>query len=106
MWLAADGAGGFPNARAAGYLAERVLDVTGPLGPWGVVAGLYLMTALATSIIPTAALVVLSDRPLPMKEGDEILLLGAAVPEPAKNIVGYSGTMPLVIWAGTSVEVK
>ena len=33
--------------------------VTGALGPWGVIFGIYLVTALATMIIPTAALVVL-----------------------------------------------
>ena len=44
---------------AAAYIAERVVEVCGPLGPWGIVVGLYLVTALATSIIPTSALVVL-----------------------------------------------
>lgn len=44
---------------AASYLAEHVLAVASHLGPWGVVAGLYLVTALATMIVPTAALVVL-----------------------------------------------
>ena len=31
----------------------------GPLGPWWVIGGLYLITAAGTMIIPTAALVVL-----------------------------------------------
>ena len=31
----------------------------GDLGPWAVIVGLYVMTAAATMIIPTAALVVL-----------------------------------------------
>jgi di/tricarboxylate transporter len=44
---------------AAAFLAERMLDVASPVGPWGVVFGLYLMTAVATMVIPTAALVVL-----------------------------------------------
>ncbi len=44
---------------AANYLAERMLEVVGPFGPWGAITGLYLATAAATMIIPTAALVVL-----------------------------------------------
>jgi di/tricarboxylate transporter len=44
---------------AAELVADGVVTLTSPLGPWGVMIGLYLMTAVATSIIPTAALVVL-----------------------------------------------
>jgi di/tricarboxylate transporter len=44
---------------AAELVADGVVKLTSPAGPWGVLIGLYLMTALATSIIPTAALVVL-----------------------------------------------
>ncbi|ANM28436.1 hypothetical protein ABI59_00525 [Acidobacteria bacterium Mor1] len=44
---------------AAAMVAEGVVGVTSSFGPWGVLLGLYLMTAIATSIIPTAALVVL-----------------------------------------------
>jgi len=44
---------------AASLVAEGVVNAVGPMGPWAVVAALYLVTAAATSIIPTAALVVL-----------------------------------------------
>ncbi len=44
---------------AATYIAGEVMDVLGELGPWPVIAGLYALTALATMIVPTAALVVL-----------------------------------------------
>ena len=44
---------------AADLLADGVIGVTGSIGPWGVLLGLYLVTAAATTIIPTAALVVL-----------------------------------------------
>jgi di/tricarboxylate transporter len=44
---------------AARYLAEGTLDLLGPFGIWWVIGGLYLVTAMATMIIPTAALVVL-----------------------------------------------
>ena len=44
---------------AATYLADQVMDLLGDAGPWPVIMGLYILTAMATMIIPTAALVVL-----------------------------------------------
>jgi di/tricarboxylate transporter len=44
---------------AARFLAEGVVTLVGPFGPLAVMAGVYLMTALATQVVPTAALVVL-----------------------------------------------
>ncbi|MGI9202791.1 MAG: SLC13 family permease [Woeseiaceae bacterium] len=44
---------------AAAYLAEQVMLLLGESGPWPVIAGLYVLTAMGTMIIPTAALVVL-----------------------------------------------
>ena len=47
------------NTGAARLLASTAVDLLGTLGPWYVIGGLYLVTALATMIVPTAALVVL-----------------------------------------------
>ncbi|MCP4332471.1 MAG: SLC13 family permease [Gammaproteobacteria bacterium] len=44
---------------AATYLAGQVMELLGDAGPWPVIMGLYILTAMATMIIPTAALVVL-----------------------------------------------
>jgi di/tricarboxylate transporter len=44
---------------AAKFLTEQFMSVIGGQGPWVVIAGLYLITSLATTIIPTSALVVL-----------------------------------------------
>ena len=44
---------------AAKYLADGVISVAGNFGPLAIIAGLFLMTSLATQFIPTAALVVL-----------------------------------------------
>jgi di/tricarboxylate transporter len=44
---------------AATYLADQVMAFLGDAGPWPVIMGLYILTAMATMIIPTAALVVL-----------------------------------------------
>ncbi|MDF1753773.1 MAG: SLC13 family permease [Verrucomicrobiales bacterium] len=47
------------DSGAAKWLAQGVATVASPFGPWGMVIGLYVMTALATTIVPTAALVVI-----------------------------------------------
>ncbi len=44
---------------AATLVAESVMRALGDSGPWEVIAGLYAITALATMIVPTAALVLL-----------------------------------------------
>ncbi len=44
---------------AASLVAENVISLLGPFGPHGVLFGLLVITFIATSIIPTAALVVL-----------------------------------------------
>ncbi|MGB3211735.1 MAG: SLC13 family permease [Desulforhopalus sp.] len=43
----------------ATLVAENVISLLGPFGPYGVLFGLLVITFIATSIIPTAALVVL-----------------------------------------------
>ncbi len=47
------------DSGAANYLAQLVMELLGDAGPWPVIMGLYILTAMATMIIPTAALVVL-----------------------------------------------
>lgn len=44
---------------AATYLADQVMFLLGDAGPWPVIMGLYVLTAMATMIVPTAALIVL-----------------------------------------------
>lgn len=44
---------------AATFLADLVVSLLGDAGPWPVIMGLYILTAMATMIVPTAALVVL-----------------------------------------------
>jgi di/tricarboxylate transporter len=47
------------SSGAAEFLAGGLLALLGPYGPWPVIAGLYVCTALATLTIPTSALVLL-----------------------------------------------
>ncbi|MDA7597323.1 SLC13 family permease [bacterium] len=44
---------------AAKWLGDGVAAVAGPFGPWGLIIALYLMTSLATTIVPTSALVLI-----------------------------------------------
>jgi di/tricarboxylate transporter len=44
---------------AAAFLARGVVEAVGPMGPLAVLAAIFLMTSLATQVVPTAALVVL-----------------------------------------------
>lgn len=44
---------------AAQFLAESLINQMADLGPWPVIIALYLLTAMATMIVPTAALVLL-----------------------------------------------
>lgn len=55
---------------AAQFLAEQTMALLGPLGPWWVIGGLYLITAAGTMIIPTAALVVLMSPIVLSASGD------------------------------------
>jgi len=47
------------DSGAASWLAAQVMNLLGDAGPWPVIVGLYFLTALATIVIPAAALVVL-----------------------------------------------
>ena len=44
---------------AAKWIAEGVSVVAEPFGLWGILLGIYLLTALATTIVPTTALVLI-----------------------------------------------
>jgi di/tricarboxylate transporter len=72
---------------AAEYLATQVMDLLGDAGPWPVIMGLYILTAMATMIIPTAALVVLMSPIVLSAMGD----LGVA-PETAMMAVAMAAS--------------
>jgi di/tricarboxylate transporter len=44
---------------AAQWIAEGMSSLVSPFGMWGMLGGLYVMTALATTIVPTTALVLI-----------------------------------------------
>jgi hypothetical protein len=49
--------------------------------------------------------VLMTDKQPDFKSGDKLLLLGVAIPDPNKNLAGYPGSKPMVIWLGASVPV-
>jgi len=59
------------SSGTANFLAEGVTGLLGPLGPWPLILGLYLLTALGTTVIPTAALVVLMS-PIVLRSSAEL----------------------------------
>jgi di/tricarboxylate transporter len=75
---------------AAAYAAEGVVTLLGPYGPWPVIAGLYLLTALGTLIVPTAALVLLM-APIALSAA---ATLGVA-PQPAMMAVAIAASASL-----------
>jgi hypothetical protein len=48
---------------------------------------------------------VLSGQSLAMSKDDKVLILGHLVREPAKNLAGYAGTQPVVVWAILAVKL-
>lgn len=58
---------------AAAFLAQGVVSVVGPLGSAGVIAGLFLLTAAITQVMPTPAVVVLM-VPIAISTGIEMTL--------------------------------
>jgi di/tricarboxylate transporter len=44
---------------AAQWIAQGVVYVAEPFGVWGMIVGLYVLTSLATTIVPTTALVLI-----------------------------------------------
>ncbi len=50
------------NSNAAEMIANNVLSVLQPLGPHAVMAGIFLTSALAAQVMPTAAVAVLMSR--------------------------------------------
>jgi hypothetical protein len=50
-----------------------------------------------------SAIMVFSSHPLDVKESQSVLVLGALVSDPAKNLPGYPGKQPVVVWAELAV---
>ena len=48
---------------------------------------------------------VISDKPFDFEAGDRIVLLGAVILDPAKNISGFDANKPWVIWYGDSITL-
>lgn len=49
--------------------------------------------------------VLMTDKQPDFKTGDNLLMLGVAIPDPGKNLAGYPGSKSMVIWLGAAVPV-
>jgi len=95
--------------RLAGGRLDGDADLKGGILLAGVVKAVKSQGPLSGAAIdladfPNKTIMVLSDRPLEMKDGDRVLVLGGVVSNPTQNLAGYSGTKPLVVWHGVSVK--
>lgn len=59
-------------------------------------------TAVRIEGMPNAVM-VFSSHPLDVKEGESVIVMGALLSEPAKNLPGYTGKQPVVVWADLAV---
>lgn len=48
---------------------------------------------------------VFSAHPLDVKETQSVLVLGALIGDPAKNLPGYTGKQPVIVWADFAVAI-
>ncbi|MEE8450678.1 MAG: hypothetical protein V3R99_02155 [Thermoguttaceae bacterium] len=66
--------------------------------------GMHGMTMQVT--LQSEPISVLSSTPLPFEAGDQVVILGSIVTNPAENLVGYGGSKPKVIWSGMAVKAR
>ncbi|NNC90515.1 MAG: SLC13 family permease [Akkermansiaceae bacterium] len=72
------------SSGAAKWLAEGVTTAAAPFGVWGLLIGIYLLTMLATTIVPTTALVLIM-APIAIQSSSEmnldprLLMMGVAM---------------------------
>jgi hypothetical protein len=48
---------------------------------------------------------VMSAQSLPIAKDDKVLILGSIIRDPAKNLAGYTGTQPVVVWAAMAIKL-
>ena len=69
----------------------------------GTVTGLATKNGLSGTAVRMDGMakpvMVFSAHPLDVKENQKVIVLGALLADPAKNLPGYTGTQPVVVWA-------
>ena len=48
---------------------------------------------------------IFSSHPLDVKETQKVIVFGALVADPAKNLPGYPGKQPVVVWADFATAI-
>ena len=49
---------------------------------------------------------IFSARPLGVTETQKVIVFGALVVEPAKNLPGYKGKLPVVVWSNFATAIR
>ncbi len=49
---------------------------------------------------------IFSAQPLGVKENDKVIVFGALVADPAKNLAGYHGKLPIAVWSNFATAIK
>lgn len=107
-------AGAGPSADSLGRQAGALMDAQPPAKGGILLAGTVQNAGSkgglhAASVLPAGTdkpVSVMSNQPLPFVKDDKVVLLGGLIAEPAKNIQGYAGKKPVVIWLGMAVKAK
>ena len=93
-------------ASAIAAAAKKLLDdkvTKGGIVLAGTVTGVATKNGLCGTAIRMEGLdkpvMIFSAHPLDVKETQKVIVLGALVADPAKNLPGYPAKQPVVVWA-------
>jgi hypothetical protein len=97
---------------AIAALAQKVLDdkaTKGGIVLAGTVTGLATKNGLSGTAIRmegmTKPVMIFSAHPLNAKEAQKVVVFGALVVDPAKNLPGYPGKQPVVVWSNFAIPL-
>jgi hypothetical protein len=93
--------------------AKKLIDdktTKGGIVLLGTVSGLASKNGLSGTAIRMEGMakpvMIFSARPLDVKQDEKVIVLGALVAEPAKNLPGYTGALPVVVWSDFATAVR
>ena len=103
------------NPQAAAVIAaaaKKLFDnnaAKGGIVLTGAVTGLGTKNGLSGTAVRVDGMakpvMVFSAHPLDVKEKQKVIVLGGLLADPAKNLPGYTGTQPVVVWADFATVV-
>ena len=85
-------------------VAKGGIVLTGTVSGQATKNGLY-GTAIRMGGMGVKPVMVFSAHPLNVKEAQKVVVLGALVGDPKKNLPGYPGTQPVVVWSDFTTAI-